>query len=103
MIINTTIAPWAASACLGRVAMSAVPARYGTPAALLTVGVPAKLRQDESAHAPKYARPERAALVGGHALTVDAPAFEAMPSQPTELFANGGLRGPHPWRHPVTT
>ncbi|MDF5755532.1 hypothetical protein [Spongiactinospora sp. TRM90649] len=70
---------------------------------------PAKLRQEKSVRVmPSYARLERTA-----APTAYLPGVEGLPvavtgrgQQPTDHdyhFANGGLRGSHPWRDPVKT
>ncbi len=89
-------APWIASACPS----SAVPT--GIPAVRLIVDGPAKPERQASAQAKKSALRGRVTATGGYAHVTGAPADEAM-SKLTRLFANGGLRGPHPWRQPVIT
>jgi hypothetical protein len=100
---NTMQAVWLMSVCR----TSAVPA--GFPAMRLLADGPAKLRQEKSARIPSIARLERMAApiaylpgVEGSAVVTTANRGQ-QPAKHDTKFANGGLRGSHPWRDPVKT
>jgi hypothetical protein len=100
-VINKTLhTPWLASACRGGAVSTGVPAYLG----LLADG-PASLRRQTTAYIPMSARLVRAAAHRGLVSAEGAPASMAIAQQTKHdaKFANGGLRGPHPWRDPVKT
>lgn len=83
--IEMSATQWLASACRDSVRL---------------VDGPAKLRQEKSARnqAPAYAYAHVRADVEA------VPALVTGADAPTQPIANGGMRGPHPWRDaPVIT
>ncbi|GLW07594.1 hypothetical protein Misp01_27240 [Microtetraspora sp. NBRC 13810] len=96
--------PWLTSACHGT---AVSPGRVDL---LLTVSGSAELRRQDSVFfATKSALSGRGPVVGGDAGVIRDGARQVEAERPryqqTQLFANanGGLRGPSPWRDPVTT
>ncbi|WP_146607777.1 hypothetical protein [Spongiactinospora gelatinilytica] len=103
MIINETPSVWLASARRCDVVF------LGAPITGLLADGPARARRQNSAHLAMPVRSGfKGAAMGGYLPTVKgAPVFmtvrEQRQTKHDDPFANGGLRGSHPWRDPVTT